>query len=568
MKKILALVLALMLCMSAAVAEGSLLNMDSMFPVVNEPVELEFCIRYDSTFCGEWEELWWWHYMEENTGVTIVPRLIDKSVWNEQVMIMLSSGDLPDVFFAQGWTTAQMYEYGLQDGIFIPLTEYVNDAELMPNLTAAFEMYPEAKAGSTLPDGNIYGLPFMMSDYYVTASGIRTKWITAWLDDIGMKANEDITTLDEFYNALVAIRDGDHNGNGIADEIPWSTYWGTDGLNGMSGVVAYILNAYGIATRDGLLGVNHNDGEAGFTPMMDQYYDALVYLQKLYSEGLLDADMFSQTNVEVEAKFVSDLAAFGNEGAPYMSTELNEAWAGSDFSEEYIVNQMPLVREKGDTPITGVGEKHGYNVFMVTKACEHPEVAMRWADACYDLKTSMYYRLGPVYGSEDDDWGIGFDYDAENHQYKGNYESAAAAHGKEDISNAWYWIHYNIASCDSVGYFGLDECLGHREYVDPLMYETGIVPVWTDSYQVHIAPYEVPTYPGAVYYTEEQNKVIELYKTSLDEFAIEMTAKFIAGEMELNEETWAEFQKQLEGYNATDYDAVLKEAYASYMAAA
>lgn len=564
-KKILALVLALMLCMSAAVAEGSLLNMDSMFPVVNEPVELEFCIVYDSSMYGEWEDLWWWHYMEENTGVTIVPRLIAKDVWKEQSMIMLSSGDLPDVFFYGGWSPAEIYEYGLQDGIFIPLTEYVNDAELMPNLTAAFEMYPEAKADSTLPDGNIYGLPYMMSDYYVTASGYRAQWHTAWLNDIGIEDGNGIETLDEFYNALLAIRDADHNGNGQADEIPWSTYWGTDGKYGMNYVVGYILNALGLATGDGLVAVNYNTGEAGYAPMMEEYYDALVFLNKLYAEGLIDTDMFSQTDADMCAKFGAGLSAFSTHWNPggCCTAEEWDAHTADNYGDTVLTYQKPMVDVKGETPIQGVSSKHGMNVFCITMACENPEVAMRWADSCYDLRTSMYYRCGPIFGSEDDDWKIGLSVDLENHK-QNEYHEAREITGETDLSG-YQWIQCHINSSASVSYFGLDETLGHRKYVDPLMYEPGIAPQWTDNYTRSIAPYEVDLYPN-MYFTEEQNKVIELYKTSLDEYVIEMTAKFIAGENTLNEETWAEFQKSMEAYNGAEYNTVLFDAYEAYKA--
>ena len=563
MKRILAILIAMLVLATPALADVEI-NRDGMFPVVTEPVSVEFCITYDPANFIDWDHLWWWNYMEKQTGVTVVPRLIANEVWEEQSMIMLSSGDLPDVFFTNKWSNSEMMEYGMQDGVFIPITDYVNDTELMPNLNAAFEMYPEAKLASVLPDGNMYGLPYMMSDYYVTAAGVRAQWKTDMLHTSSFETGSDIETLDDFYNALVAFRDSDYNGNGVADEIPWSEYWGSTGGDGMSRIVGYLLEAFGLATTDGLTAINYRTGEAGFAPMMDGYYDCVQFIHKLYEEKLLDNAVFSQTDSEMCAKSVEGQVAFTtywNPGA-VVSAEFWQKVDEDHYQDNVITYQKPLVDVAGNTPMEAVGTKHGKNVFVVTNVCENPELVMRWADACYDPIISAYYRVGPLAGSEEDEgWNVGVDYIEELNQV--DWRSCYDTWTDEDHSG-WLFIQRHISSAASVGYFGMDECLGHRMMINENMYEPFVSPAWTDNYQRTVFPYEVAAYPD-IYYTEEQNELIRLYYDSLRQCAIETTAKFIAGDIELNDDTWAEFQETLKAYNGEDINNLFHDSYAAYI---
>ena len=106
------------------------------------------------------------------------------------------------------------------------------------------------------------------------------------------------------------------------------------------------------------------------------------------------------------------------------------------------------------------------NVFIITKACENPEVAIRWADACYDPIISTYYRLGPEYGTEDDTFGIGWGWNEETTM---NDEWNQALEDFGETYTGWQWIQMHVASPASVGYFGMDECLGlfelHPDYL-------------------------------------------------------------------------------------------------------
>ena len=96
-----------------------------------------------------------------------------------------------------------------------------------------------------------------------------------WLDKLGL---EQPKTLDDFYNVLKAFKEKDPNGNGIADEIPFS------GRMKRRTLISFV-EAFGLTdnfyVRDGV--VDHG--------LLDpQMPEALAFLNKLYTEGLVDPE--------------------------------------------------------------------------------------------------------------------------------------------------------------------------------------------------------------------------------------------------------------------------------------
>ena len=104
-----------------------------------------------------------------------------------------------------------------------------------------------------------------------------------WLDKLGL---EMPTTTDEFYQVLKAFKNGDPNGNGKADEIPFSflgNYANVD-INSLFG-------SWGVIDRPEHVMIK--DGEVLFTPAEDGYKQGLVFFRKLYAEGLIDGEAFT-----------------------------------------------------------------------------------------------------------------------------------------------------------------------------------------------------------------------------------------------------------------------------------
>ena len=87
--------------------------------------------------------------------------------------------------------------------------------------------------------------------------------------------------VDELYEVLKKFATEDHNGNGKADEIPLV---GID-VNYRSDVVVFLVNAFVYCNDTNVFDVT--DGKVWVPYTTDEYRQALIYLNKLYSEGLL-----------------------------------------------------------------------------------------------------------------------------------------------------------------------------------------------------------------------------------------------------------------------------------------
>lgn len=143
------------------------------------------------------------------------------------------------MFFGANLTTAQQIKYGMEEGILIPLDELI--IKYGPNITQMFEEHPEVKASITAPDGHIYALPNFNQG---SLAKTPTWWYNAeWLEALGV--TELPTTTEGFYELLKRFKTEDPNGNGEADEIPF-TFIVNAGNMDYTDPNLYILPAFGV----------------------------------------------------------------------------------------------------------------------------------------------------------------------------------------------------------------------------------------------------------------------------------------------------------------------------------
>ena len=183
-------------------------------PIVNEPVTVSFAnINFWNT--DDFTQLALVQKLEKLTNVKIDWRPVNGAELATQVNLILSSGDLPDAF--SGVRLPKPTELGAQ-GIVIPLDGLIN--EYAPIIQQRFSEDPMIPKTSRSIDGNLYCLPWVWQTYTPISEFILIR--KPWLEKTGQKVP---TTTDEFYNMLVAFKNGDPNGNGKSDEIPLGAIW-------------------------------------------------------------------------------------------------------------------------------------------------------------------------------------------------------------------------------------------------------------------------------------------------------------------------------------------------------
>jgi putative aldouronate transport system substrate-binding protein len=135
------------------------------------------------------------------------------------------------------------------------------------------------------------------------------------------------------------------------------------------------------------------NGKVLYYPTTEGFHDGVAYLNRLYSEGLIDQELFTQDRNMLDAKNnppAGQPEIVGASGNWYRSV------IGVSRLDHYPV-LMPLKGPKGYSfwqyaPETNKGAKY---LFEITKNCKIPEIALRWIDAIYDERTSLEFYLGP-----------------------------------------------------------------------------------------------------------------------------------------------------------------------------
>ncbi|MFL0557117.1 extracellular solute-binding protein [Paenibacillus barengoltzii] len=498
---------------SPAPSDTSLFNKEGL-PIVNEPVTLKVLTMRWGNMGDTFTQNQWLKDLEKSTNVKIEWQVVSSNDWNEQKSIMLASGTLPDIIL--GDQTFSDSDIVNNLSYFRPLDEYID--QYMPNLKAAMAETPELKKISTFPDGKIYSLPTRLPSRPKTKN--QPVINKAWLDKLGLQVPD---TIDDLYNVLKAFKEQDPNGNGKADEIPYTE----------TGLSPDFLNPFGI-TDINATNMLVKDGKPVFYPTSEEYKEGLKYAHKLYAEGLIDKELFTQDATMTSAKQQNadaPIVGFTNQWTP-------DAVFGK-WSDQYIAIP-PIAGPDGKryNPGNPNGMSFNRNELLITTSCKYPEVAARWADQFYTNEASIqnfWGAIGTVIQKNDD----------------GTYTLMDPPAGTS--ADAWYWEQ-------SLRDFG-------PKYVSP-SFEKNIVlnPKAGDGLKLEIdkmgSEYVTTPFPN-VMYTAEEFQELPTLTTDIDTYVSTMRAQWVTkGGID---EGWDAYVKQL---NAMGLEKLLKirtDAYDRYM---
>lgn len=307
-----------------------------------------------------WAESKFFARMEALTGVSVQATGVSDEKEYAVLLGAMEKGDVQtDMLFKANLSRAQ--EIALLDsGAIIDLAPLIE--ENMPYLSALLERHPAWKDTIALEDGRIASLPLLSeSERQVML------WINrAWLDKLGLAMPE---TLTELTDALLAIRDGDPNGNGRADEV------GAD----LIGVyeMRWLLPAFGIVADDYNL-ARGKAGEIVFAPELPAYREFIALLRDWYERGVLRADAFT-------AMHSTQALNERKNDAPVTSGMLLSMTPYTHIDANAVMDYEPvlLAGPDGTTRWRDLLGGVWTGCFAVTSACQNPAQALAWADALY-----------------------------------------------------------------------------------------------------------------------------------------------------------------------------------------
>ncbi|MDF2649054.1 MAG: transporter substrate-binding protein [Paenibacillus sp.] len=497
---------------------ASYLN-EQAFPITKEPITLKVFVASTGNQVDYNKMLLWQEY-EKKTGIRIEWIQAPANAADKR-NLLLASNDLPDIILKDNIDIITQADYGSQ-GVFVKLNDLID--KYGPNVKKALDKYPDVKKGLSMPDGSIYSLGYI-DDGSSTKIGNKLFINQKWLDNVGMKMPE---TTDDFYKVLKAFKEKDPNKNGLADEVPFSVPYGIGDLNLFLAGSFGLLNK-GLANPD--FDLDDNTNKLRFIYTQSGYRDMLEYLNKLYTEKLLDNEIFTLKSTQFTAK--SEQGLIGAANAPHTTA------FGQKHGGEYYGVPTVLKGPKGYQYMS-IARSSLRNVgnFIITKANKYPEASMRWVDFFYSEEGIKQYFMGFE----------GKTYNVVNGEYVYTDEIQKNPNG-----------------------FTLDQAVGQY-----LPYGGGNNPtIITDKYYkggdneprtLQVVEQLKKSFPKDVWapfsYKKEESEAIVAIRTDIRNYVAEMRAQFVTGKAPLSQ--WDTYVATLQKMGVDEYLKVSQVAYERY----
>lgn len=339
------------------------------YPLSKTPVTMSmFIVVQDAT--TDMKNQQFFKDMEAKTNIKWNLTQVASDVATEKRGLLLASGDYPDVFFRGGLSASEEAKYGTQ-GILIPLNKLIN--QYAPTLKNLLATNKQVKGDITTPSGSIYALP----EVDRADPQLQIFYNKKWADKLNIKAPQNA---DDYYNMLKAFKTGDPNGNGKADEIP---------LTFLDSSMAFRFTTFFGLNCDYATMLATDKTKVVFVPTADQYKQSLLYLKKLYSEGLLDKNAFTQGHDQQNAAGAQTPMILGSF---FDADAFLTAGAATDRNGQYTVLIPPKATNGVQLWSGSDGVSNG--TFAITDKCKNPKLAIQWADYFYTKAGGAYTWMG------------------------------------------------------------------------------------------------------------------------------------------------------------------------------
>ncbi len=467
---------------------------------------------YDPEETGHnWSTNLFFERMEALTGIAVEPtQYFTAKSWQDAKAAMLEgTGELPDALFKADLTTQEtqaLYEAGK----IIDLTPYL--AEYAPDLWALLQDNEEWMEAVTLPgSGVIAALPAIDPLQFNNAMWINT----AWLKKSGLPMP---TTAQELTDVLRYFKQNDMNGNGKDDEVPltFSSLWD----------LRFLGHAFGLNANDYYLTADEN-GVVSQVLTTDANRALLTWLHEMWTEGLLDAqgftglrDMANSTTEDDDKQVVYGV----------MMTSTPVTLAPMAATRDYAV--LPPLLYEGKQVYRDLTGDVVRGTFAITSACKDPATLITWVNTLY---TEEGFRLAEA--------GL------ENEDYEWNDDGT------------WLWTVPSESLSDV-----LADCTLRAGMSMPGYASVAFQQQIDDANTVHVvnALYslkQADTLPvPMVYLTKEQEARANELIFAIGSYAELQMTWFVTGDVELNDESWADFCRKVEELNMAELVSIFQTA--------
>ena len=517
-------------------------------PIVDEPFSFTMWVQ---TNVPHPEEQPFTAMIAETTNVYPEYVPIPADGMAERKAVMWASGDYPDVLGIQTVTRLDLDTYGPQ-GIIIPVNDLID--KYMTNLrrfTTERGMYNDVIATMTYPDGSIYGFPELRTNFH-SVRGAPIINMT-WLDTLGLDVPE---TPEQFLDAMRAFKNGDPNGNGKADEIPfvvmrlWEDVYIS--LGQMMGPFGYTY------------GYQIEDGKVIDPRLLPEYKDGIKFLRQLWTEGLMDPELFTQDTPTYRAKAQAQPPVYG-----FAVTWRQGYTFGEEVAQKNYVPIPPLMDENEVRRWWGLKQRTTVSESLViTSAAEDPipQVVARWVDYLQSPGINEQANAGPE--------GIGVEFRDDGTYVK--LDQVGRLPEGYNTMQEWFFEHHlfqKMPHLDPDANLYIDPATytpgdptepGSREFGGP-----GFARGGNQEKMVHddiLGPYMVQEFPVSIKPTPAETEEVATIVPDLEKYLTETMARWIIGRIDVDAD-WADYLRRAERLGALRVLEIMQAQYDRFLAA-
>lgn len=531
---------------------------DVKFPL-KEKLTLDVFVYATTTGGGTYQDNYVTDWIEEKTNIHLnfVYDVDGDDAKTKLNLVMTDPDSMPDIFWATNWTKSEVLGYGKQ-GLLLPLNEYLKDA---PNWNALNEASPGREKDITMTDGNIYTYGDDNECFHCLYQ--NRMWIyKPWVEQLnGGKMPE---TIEELYDYMVKIKTQDPNGNGKNDEIPMSGYlggWSTDPTVWMLNSFLQCNNPLSNTNPTIGAGLVINDGKIEYSVMKDEYKEGLEFINKLYQEGLLDPQTFTQDDKQFQSALTGGDPLIGLAPGGTIMAEGDKLAAHQEGKWQDWEILAPVEGPDGvRLAAKGVTSYFGSAVGSISANCKYPEIAV----ALFDFLASEEATNVQTYGPE----GYGWQWTEEGTALDDGtpkYESLGMADADEFdwIGNGFEkeYANKNYVS-DAMFRCSTKDFRGALKVDDPELDGEYILQKAAELYEQY-SPSDENIVPN-VAFSDADAQQLSQYTLTIGGYVNQAAVQFITGELNI-EKDWDTYLQKLESMGVEDYLSMYQKAYEEYM---
>lgn len=281
----------------------------------------------------------------KNSGIDfeITPALVSGQEETARRAMILASGNVPDIMVLSVEEYMQFATQGL-------LTEVSGYLDSMPNYMA---LVPESARDALRIDGKLYSLPGSHEEAEMKGGdGIIVRYDL--FKEMGIE--KEPQTLDEYYEMWKTVKEK------YPDMIPYAD----NNFNALKAAFGVLSNT----TFD-------ENGKLEFTWATEEFREYLTFMNKLYSEDIIDSEYLNYNTATLQERWVSGTAFSGCQGWASPCVTINGVFDSIPGSELKYLTQPT---KDAETPTKLLEIFPTQRILVIPVGAKNPDLAVEFIE--------------------------------------------------------------------------------------------------------------------------------------------------------------------------------------------